>query len=306
MRNAGFVGTRWLGVGLAAALAVVTITLAVTDRLALYINPDSTWFAVSMAVLVLVGAVASFALPLGAEADHGHDHGSAEAPGVSSRSARSTTGVGGVSSRSARSTTGGPVVERARNERDETLEPTLDHDAHDHDARHPAAVAASVLGGVAASGVVVLTLVLPPASLSAELAMSRDVGATPLFGGADTVQLASTGDTASFGVGDWATVFATATNPEAFDGDTIELTGFVTPADAAAADGAFDLTRLVITHCVIDAQPASLPIVGAVASPGTGQWVTITGTVRSSSDGRLVVDAAAVEEIAEPEDPYEY
>ncbi|WP_347977326.1 TIGR03943 family protein [Microbacterium sp. ProA8] len=301
-------GTRWLGVGLAAALAVVTITLAVTDRLALYINPDSTWFAVSMAVLVLVGTVASFALPLGAEADHGHDHGhgSAGAPGVSSRFARSTTGAegggGGVSSRRPRSTTGSPVVERARNERVETLEPMRDHD---HDARHPAAVTATVLGGVAASGVVVLTLVLPPASLSAELAMSRDVGATPLFGGADTVQLASTGDTASFGVGDWATVFATATNPEAFDGDAIELTGFVTPADAAA-DGAFDLTRLVITHCVIDAQPASLPVVGAVASPGTGQWVTITGTVRSSSDGRLVVDAGAVEEIAEPEDPYEY
>jgi uncharacterized repeat protein (TIGR03943 family) len=273
-----------------------------------------------MAVLVLVGAVASFALPLGAEADHGHDHGHAraEARGVSTRFARSTTGGGveggGVSSRSARSTAGSPVVERARNERDETLEPTHDpgeahhdaaHDEHAHRS-HPLGVAATALGGVAASGVVVLTLVLPPASLSAELAMSRDVGATPLFGGADTVQLASTGDTASFGVGDWATVFATATNPEAFDGDTIELTGFVTPADAAAADGAFDLTRLVITHCVIDAQPASLPVVGAVASPGTGQWVTITGTVRSSSDGRLVVDAADVEEIAEPEDPYEY
>ena len=285
MRNAGFVGTRWLGVGLAAALAVVTLSLALTDRLGLYINPDSTWFAVSMAVLVLVGAVASFALPLGAEADHGHDHGSAEAPGVSTRSARSTTG--------------GPVVERARNERDETLEPTHEHE---HDARHPAAIAATVLGGVAASGVVVLTLVLPPASLSAELAMSRDVGATPLFGGADTVQLASTGDTASFGVGDWATVFATATNPDAFDGDTVELTGFVTPGD----DGAFDLTRLIITHCVIDAQPASLPIVGAAPSPDTGQWVTITGTVRSSSDGRLVVDAADIAEISEPEDPYEY
>ncbi|HEY9306196.1 MAG TPA: TIGR03943 family protein [Microbacterium sp.] len=285
MRNAGFVGTRWLGVGLAAALAVVTLSLALTDRLGLYINPDSAWFAVSMAVLVLVGAVASFALPLGAEADHGHDHGSAEAPGVSTRSARSTTG--------------GPVVERARNERDETLEPTHEHE---HDARHPAAIAATVLGGVAASGVVVLTLVLPPASLSAELAMSRDVGATPLFGGADTVQLASTGDTASFGVGDWATVFATATNPDAFDGDTVELTGFVTPGD----DGAFDLTRLIITHCVIDAQPASLPIVGAAPSPDTGQWVTITGTVRSSSDGRLVVDAADIAEISEPEDPYEY
>lgn len=255
MRNAGFVGTRWLGVGLAAALAVVTISLAVTGRLGLYINPDSTWFAVSMAVLVLVGTVASFALPLGAEADHGHDHGDADA----------------------------------------------EEPAHAH-PRHPMAVGAGVVGGVAASGVVVLALVLPPASLSAELAMSRDVGATPLFGGADTIQLASTGDTASFGVGEWSTAFATATNPDAFDGDPVELTGFVTPAE----DGGFDLTRLVITHCVIDAQPASVPVLAAASVPDTGQWVTITGTVRSSSDGRLAIDAASVQSIPEPEDPYEY
>jgi uncharacterized repeat protein (TIGR03943 family) len=252
LRDAEWIGVRWLGVGLAAVLAVVTIALAATGRLALYINPDSTWFAVSMAVVALVGAVASFALPLGAESDHGHDHGA-------------------------------------------------DDHGHDH-APHPAAVAATVVGGVAASGVVVLTLVLPPASLSAELAISRDVGATPLFAGADVVTLAATGDTSSFGVGEWATVFATATDPDAFDGDPIELTGFVTPGEG----GAFDLTRLVITHCVIDAQPASLPVLVGETSPDTGQWVTITGTVRSSSDGRLVVDAAAVEEIPEPEDPYEY
>ncbi|MDQ7877022.1 TIGR03943 family protein [Microbacterium sp. QXD-8] len=290
MRNAGFVGTRWLGVGLAAALAVVTLSLALTDRLGLYINPDSTWFAVSMAVFVLVGAVASFALPLGAEADHGHDHGTASAdaeqPTRRDMPSRESTGI----------------HDHDHGHEHDHEHGIADEPAHDHDARHPAAIAATVLGGIAASGVVVLTLVLPPASLSAELAMSRDVGATPLFGGADTVQLASTGDTASFGVGDWATVFATATNPDAFDGDTVELTGFVTPGD----DGAFELTRLIITHCVIDAQPASLPIVGAAPSPDTGQWVTITGTVRSSSDGRLVVDAADIAQIAEPEDPYEY
>lgn len=273
MHKAGFVGTRWLGVGLAAVLAVVTISLAVTGQLGLYINPDSTWFAVSMAVFVLVGAVASFALPLGAEADHGHDHGHAEPAG------RRTAAASEI--------------------RSSALD---DHDhPHEH-PRHPAAVTATAIGGIAASGVVVLTLVLPPASLSAELAMSRDVGATPLFGGADTIQLASTGDTASFGVGEWATVFATATNPDAFDGDPVELTGFVTPGE----DGTFDLTRLVITHCVIDAQPASLPVAGVAPTPDTGQWVTVTGTVRSSSDGRLVVDAAEIEEIPEPKDPYEY
>ncbi|WP_203580737.1 TIGR03943 family putative permease subunit [Microbacterium hibisci] len=319
MRKAGFVGTRWLGVGLAAVLAVVTISLALTGQLGLYINPDSTWFAVSMAVLVLVGTIASFALPLGAEADHGHDHGdervdrrgvasagagapSAQRPGAEARLLASnepdgTPGRGHDHGRGEIST----LFLRHEDDSDHDR-----HDAHEHHAHvfrsHPVAVAATAVGGIAASGVVLLTLVLPPASLSAELAMSRDVGATPLFGGADTIQLASTGDTASFGVGEWATVFATATNPEAFDGDPIELTGFVTPGE----DGAFDLTRLVITHCVIDAQPASLPVVAAGGAPATGQWVSISGTVRSSSDGRLVVDAAAVEEISEPQDPYEY
>ncbi|WP_374976204.1 TIGR03943 family protein [Microbacterium trichothecenolyticum] len=294
MRRAGFVGTRWLGVGLAAALAVFTISLAVTGRLGLYINPDSTWFAVSMSVFVLIGAVASFALPLGAEADHGHDHGASAAvrAGGEQQLLRSVPGSQD-SGRSGRGSLKSEEFGHGNHERD--------HD-HDHHTPHPLGLAATVAGGVAASGVVVLTLVLPPASLSAELAMSRDVGATPLFGGSDTIQLASTGDTASFGVGEWATVFATATNPDAFDGETVELTGFVTPGEG----GAFDLTRLVITHCVIDAQPASLPVVAGAGAPDTGQWVTITGTVRSSSDGQLVVDAAAVEEIAEPEDPYEY
>ena len=257
MRSSGYLATRWLGVGLASVLAVVTLGLALTGRLGIYINPESSWFAVGMSVLVLVGAALSFTLPLGAEADHGHDHGDAA------------------------------------------------DDAHDHVDHpvHPVALAATVAGGVAASGVVLLTLVLPPTSLSAELAMSRDVGAPPLFAGSDAVILAATGDTTSFGVGEWATVFATATNPDAFDGDTVTLTGFVTPGDGSAAG--FDLTRLVITHCVIDAQPASIPV---AASDGleTGQWVTITGTVSSTADGRLQIDASSVEPIDEPADPYEY
>lgn len=263
-RRASLWATRLLGVGLAAGLAAVTIALALTDRLALYINPSSNLFAVSMSVLVLIGAAVSFALPLGAEADHGHDHG----------------------------------------------------DAGDHDHDHAVPVRSApvrtmatgmvVAGGVLATGVVAAIVLVPPASLSVQLAMSRDTGAAPLFQGSDAVALAATGDTASFGVGDWASVFATATNPEAFEGEEITLTGFVTPA-AAPRGGDFSLTRLVITHCVIDAQPASLPISVDGADDGweTGQWVTIDGTVRDV-DGRLQIEARSIEPVSEPADPYEY
>lgn len=245
---------RMLGVGAVASISAVTIALAVTGRLALYINPDSSWFAVSMAVLALVGVVLSFLLPLGAAEDHGHDHG--------------------------------------------------DESAHDHDhgtssPRRIAGTVATTAGGVLALGVAGTMLVVPPATLSAELAASRDTGAAPLFQGADTVALAITGDTASFGIGDWASVFATATDPEVFDGTEISLTGFAAPGDEG-----FDLTRLIITHCVIDAQPASLPVATGEI-PSDGQWVTVTGTIRDV-DGQLRVDAASVEPIDEPEDPYEF
>jgi len=303
----GSVGTRWLGVGLAAVLAVVTLGLALTGQLGLYINPESSWFAVGMAVLVLVGAALSFTLPLGAEADHGHAHGD---PAHDHPHPHLHTPLRGARSLGGR----GPSDEHGRSLSDvsshslRSLAQRPEHDEHRlvH-AVHPAALAATVLGGVAASGVVLLTLVLPPASLSAELAMSRDVGAPPLFAGSDAVTLAATGDTASFGVGEWATVFATATNPDAFEGDAVTLTGFVTPRESS---NGFDLTRLVITHCVIDAQPASLAVAAsgpALGSPlETGQWVTITGTVNSTPDGRLEIDATSVEPIDEPEDPYEY
>ena len=277
-----FTGARLLGVGLAAGLSAVTIALWMTGRLGLYINPESTWFAVSMAIIALVGCAVSFALPRGAEDDHGHDHGG----DASTRSARSTTGGGHDHGQGGPSTGSGAGHEH--------------HDDHDHGAAPGFwGAAATLTGGILATGVVAAIVLTPPATLSAELAMQRDTGTPPLFQGADTVALAATGDTADFGVGEWASVFATATNPEAFDGSEVTLTGFATPSN-----GGFALTRLVITHCVIDAQPASVAI-ASTDGVATGQWVTVTGTIRDD-DGRLAVHPSSVEKIDEPQDPYEY
>jgi len=189
-------------------------------------------------------------------------------------------------------------------------------DDHGHDHGHGADAAdgaasrrrawgttATVTGGVIASGVVLAALVLPPASLSAQLAMSRAGETTALFAGADDVTL-GVADTTTFGVGEWASAFATATRPETYDGAAVTLTGFVTPSDA----GGLNLTRMVITHCVIDAQPASLPLEegGVDGSYATGQWIEVTGTVRADGDGTLRVEPTAVKKVAEPKDPYEY
>ncbi|WP_424448480.1 DUF1980 domain-containing protein [Microbacterium arborescens] len=310
MPKSSAVLTRLFGVGLAAALAAITVTLALTGRIGLYINPDSAWFAVGMSVLGLIGTVVSFALPLGAEADHGHDHGELHDHGA----------VGHEPPAPAHAHVDVPVSRRAaRAAVPDTVSPALAPETAllSGDTAAPAAgvapvrsrpdwrlvlgAAAAGTGGLLATGIVAVVLVTPPATLSAELAMSRDTGTPPLFQGADTVALATTGDTSSFGVGEWASVFATATNPEAFEGDEISLTGFVTPSDS----GGFGLTRLVITHCVIDAQPASIPIGQPSDVPATGEWVTVTGVIRDR-DGALVVEATGVQSVDEPEDPYEY
>ncbi|MFP3814019.1 hypothetical protein SB660_23770, partial [Bacillus sp. SIMBA_005] len=67
-------------------------------------------------------------------------------------------------------------------------------DAHDMprpaaSPRRTLAAVGAVTGGVVATGVVAAALVLPPASLSVELAMSRAGEQTALFAGADTVAL---------------------------------------------------------------------------------------------------------------------
>ncbi|GAA4194354.1 hypothetical protein GCM10022219_17410 [Microbacterium oryzae] len=280
MATARMAGARWLGVGLAAVLAAVTLGLAVTGRLQLYINPAQAWFAVGMAVLALAGAVWSCTLPLGAENDHGHDHGH----GAADDPAHGDHAHGGDSARSTRTRRRTP--------------------------RRLAGGALVVAGGVIASAVAVAALVLPPASLSVDLAMDRDTGTPPLFGGADTVTLAASGDTSSFGIGEWATVFATATNPDAYTGQEVTLTGFVTPDEETSG---VRLGRLVITHCVIDAQPASIPVASGGAGLGAdeadleaGQWIEVEGTITADAAGALSVEPTAITPIDEPEDPYEY
>ncbi|WP_241245173.1 TIGR03943 family protein [Microbacterium sp. KRD172] len=256
------IATRWLGLGLAVVISVVTLGLGLTGRLTLYISPESIWFACVGAVVVLAGAIWSCTLPLGAETDHGHDHGHALADAVAPRRALKLAGV--------------------------------------------------VSAGVVASGVVIAALVLPPASLSVELATSRADATGPVFAAADAPTL-GVADTTAFGVGEWSSVFATATRPEAYDGSTVTLTGFVTRGPDADA---VNLTRMVITHCVIDAQPAAVPVSVDAGESGkgqfstgqfsTGQWIEVTGTVTADSDGSLRVVPASVVEIDEPEDPYEY
>lgn len=92
------------------------------------------------------------------------------------------------------------------------------------------------------------------------------------------------------------------------NGRTVRLTGFVTHGD----DGAWYVTRLLVTCCAADAVTGKVEIRGAdddVLPADT--WVTVTGAWRPK--GKLgsdaawppVLDAVAVARVEQPADPYE-
>ncbi|WP_416985610.1 TIGR03943 family putative permease subunit [Streptomyces sp. T028] len=91
-------------------------------------------------------------------------------------------------------------------------------------------------------------------------------------------------------------------------GRTVRLTGFVTRGD----DGAWYVTRLVVSCCAADATTGKVEIRGADDdAPPTDTWVTVTGTWRpkgtlgSDAAWPPVLDAAEVTRVKQPADPYE-
>ncbi|MBT1675046.1 TIGR03943 family putative permease subunit [Curtobacterium aurantiacum] len=256
----------YLGLGSVLAAALCTLWLALVGHLDLYINPRYSVFTV---VLAAVGVPASIAALVVIARGHGHTHGDDD-----------------------------------------------DLDLHQQQRTGGRGRAVRIaLGGAAAIitiGVTVAMLVLPPTTLSARTAQQRSVDSATLSNAtgseAAVSLLGSEGvDTSEYGVKDWAALIRQTTDTTALVGKQVELTGFVVPG----ADGSFTLTRFVISCCAVDAQPVGLGVVtGDGSVPDEGQWVTVRGALAAnpdqSADARIVVRAAKITDIAQPEDPYEF
>jgi putative membrane protein len=274
-------GSRLLGAGLILVMSVCALWLAVTGQLAIYVNPGNTPFIVAMSAIAVVASVAVLARPRTTH-DHEHEHGHAHDH---------------------------PHLEDLVHEADGSTS------ALASDPRPTRRVLSGILGGATAAFCALFALaflVLPPRALSASVAEIRDVNSAGLLAepSAQTVQLAADADYSTYGLREWAALLRQSTHPESLIATPFEAIGFVTASEES--EDSFVLTRFVVSHCAIDAQPVGV----TVYSPGwkdrfeVGSWVTVDGAFATAPDASasspVSVAPASVEPTPEPDVPYEY
>jgi uncharacterized repeat protein (TIGR03943 family) len=87
-----------------------------------------------------------------------------------------------------------------------------------------------------------------------------------------------------------------------FNGNTIQLTGFV----ASDESGAFRLARYQIACCAADAIPVVVRVTGTSGDPPPiDEWVTVTGRFQHADGDLPQIASTSIVEITAPDEPYE-
>lgn len=111
----------------------------------------------------------------------------------------------------------------------------------------------------------------------------------------------------------WAVALQFCQQPRHFDGQTVELIGFIHQASVKLHDPAhtFGLSRLVISCCAVDSTPVSL----MVDAPHwqqryrEGQWLRVRGILRwrvIGGSGMYLIAEPQITPVNQPTEPYEF
>lgn len=159
----------------------------------------------------------------------------------------------------------------------------------------------------------VALVVVPPTTLTAATANQREINSTGLGDVADGVDLAerSAGTFANFTVRDWAALLRQTTDIGFYAEMEADVTGFIT-ADGKDPENSFYVSRFVVTHCAVDAQPVGVQVY-LPDWQGTfqqDQWVEVSGAFATnpsrSSDQPIALIPADITQTEQPGEPYLY
>lgn len=150
-----------------------------------------------------------------------------------------------------------------------------------------------------------LAVLIPSRSLGVE-AVSGGIGFSPV--GVESVS-ALTRNPLDRNILDWLRVFNRAPTLAAFNGQAVDVSGFVYREPSMGEDE-FMVSRFTMSCCVADAYPIGMPVrsSGAGEFP-TGSWVRVRGEVLADlfqGEFAPIVHAGSIAPIEEPAQPYLY
>lgn len=172
----------------------------------------------------------------------------------------------------------------------------------------------AAVGIVATLVVAVAMVVVPPATLTSATVSQRDINATSVGTGAqtlDSASSASTGAFAKFSVLDWASLLRQTSDVGFYSGKPADVVGFVT-ADPDDPQNVFYVSRFVITCCAVDAQPIGVPVYleNWTTQYQLDEWVEVKGQFAANpsrlSKLPIAIDPTTVTKVTQPSDPYIY
>ncbi len=150
-----------------------------------------------------------------------------------------------------------------------------------------------------------LALLIPSRSLGVE-AVSGGIGLSPV--GVERAS-ALTRNPLDRNILDWLRAFNRAPTPAAFNGQPVDVSGFVYREPNMGEDE-FMVSRFTMSCCVADAYPIGMPVRSSAAGEfATGAWVSVRGEALADLFQRefvpiILADAIAL--IEEPAQPYLY
>jgi uncharacterized repeat protein (TIGR03943 family) len=108
--------------------------------------------------------------------------------------------------------------------------------------------------------------------------------------------------TQRFTVLDWVIALANDQAALRYEGKPVDVIALLEYKDEAPR-----LTRLVVSCCVLDAQPVELNVVGEGIPEEAGLWIRVIGTMRYTEEKEGFVQPTSIEVLSEPPaEPYLY
>jgi uncharacterized repeat protein (TIGR03943 family) len=151
---------------------------------------------------------------------------------------------------------------------------------------------------IAICAIAVLLAGIRNVPLSISLAAGRTLGGAAALSGRTSVNIQESTD--QYTEADWLSAWNESPDHTRYLGQPADVQGFV-----LTQSGQPYVMRMLITCCIVDAQPLALAFQKKKPTPKDGSWVDVRGTM-GQSGGLPLIQTSSIRSVPEPSDTYLY